>query len=167
MKDFNDLEYKIGAVDLNFDNYEMGNDDKKRYAEYGLGKFIVVLEGENTLAIYVGHKCAHIDIAKHFGLMPYPYGGHYPLEKKTNPNEVGNIVGGGSSIIREGSLMLEERSGSFGAVPKEVAEKFLNILSLELKKEGVNITQTLAEPDCSGGHEEMNMFWKQFEGKQL
>ncbi len=154
MKNFEDLEYKIGNIEFEREDEVLKNGILR-------GKFIVAVGADDkTLSLYlIDQRIPHKMVAEHFGLVPYVYKGHWP-SREGDPSQVGNIVGGGSIGLEKGTLELSGRSDSYGAIPQEVAEKLLSLIALEIKKSGKDITGLRAYPEFRTYHPgNHNAFW--------
>ncbi|HLC73069.1 MAG TPA: hypothetical protein VJH20_00360 [Candidatus Nanoarchaeia archaeon] len=151
------LEYKIGGVqiDSTFNN------------------FIVEAADEKTVSIYVGFGPGHAGAAQQFGLNPHPYGGYVYMKsiregecEYFSEDKGGRIVGGGRCSLYDGKLILDRQSGDYGPIPREAAERFLELLLPELqnqgvlKKLGIKIRETMADP-VEIPLDKYNPFWRQ------
>ena len=129
------LEFRIGG--LKIENLKRGH------------KFIVG-ECNGVVSIYVAYKTMHIDVAEYFGFYELIDNVPYVLDKNSS------IVGGGRCYLDDsGKLILDDYSGSFDGITKEVALKFGELMKIELLALGMNINGILAKPD----ERFINYFW--------
>jgi len=129
-----ELKYKIGGLDINRSRLRFYGSDP-RYAPH---KFVVETDG-NTISIYVSHAENDADITARFNLNS-------------------KMVGGGSLYINgAGELVLNDFSGKYGAVPREVAERFAGLIIPELEKMGINVSGIYVNPDKF-----LNPYWEEF-----
>ena len=109
--------------------------------------FVVARAKEGVVSVYVARGPSHSSIAKQFGLR----GRSFP--------------GGGSCYLDgEDKLVLNDYSSSFGAIPKQVAQRFAELLVPELEKLGIHPTGIEADPK----EERIHPFWEDmgFEGSE-
>jgi hypothetical protein len=127
------LEYRIGGIDINLDRIRFSGIDL--YDAYH--KFVVQTVN-NQAEIYVACANRHYKVADKFKLTE-------------------EIVGGGSCYIdKSEKLVLNDYSGDYKAIPKEAAQKFLELLVPELQKQGIQTNGAVADPKLS----KLNEFWK-------
>ena len=127
------LEYKIGKLRINPNRLEFQGTDSYESAH----KFLVE-SLDNSILIHVGEAVGHIKLGLRLNL---------PDEK---------IVGGGSCYLdKQENLVLDDYSGEYHAIPKEVAQRFVGLLQPEFEKTGVNVKGIIANPRNWGLHS----FW--------
>lgn len=119
------LEYKIGG--LNIDPNRIYFEENNPYLS--AHKFIVLVNS-GIASIYVSKANEHREIVYHFNL------------DKTK------IYGGGDIYLDySNNLALTAFSAKFNAIPKEVAQKFAELLIPELKKKKLIINGLNAHPN--------------------
>src|SRR3989338_2905438 len=67
------------------------------------------------------------------------------------------VVGGGSITYFDGDLELKHFSSTFGAIPREAAQRFGELLKPELEKDGIRVDRIMG--DTNG---EINPFWREY-----
>lgn len=128
-----DLEYKIGGLpdDIN---------TLVRSSTYTLCSFIVYYN-ENALSFYASTEDAHYIVAYSFGLLDFDDIANSRLQPKS-----GVILGGGYIEIKwylkndvdANKLVLHGQSGLYGAIPKDAAQKFAELILPSLIDAGLN-----------------------------
>lgn len=128
------LEFRIGGVEINPDELRFDGFDPYKAKH----KFVVECIDRNV-ALYVARAISHFQVADKFQL-----------------NEE-RLVGGGSCYINgNGQLVLNDYSGSYEAIPQNVAQSFAELLVPELQKQGIQTTGVVVDPQLS----RLNKFWK-------
>lgn len=129
-----DLEYRIGGMDVHPHSlrFEGSNPHNAWY------KFVAEAE-DNVVSIYVAGGFNHDDIVKKFGVK-------------------GQKVGGGSCYLNgENQLVLDDFSSYYDAIPKEVAQRFAELILPELEKLGIKVDGIAVDPMEST----MNSYWRE------
>src|SRR3989338_1789179 len=136
------LEYRIGGLDISPETLR----DLRRV------DFIVGSES-GTVFIYAKEFAGgHMAVAEAFGLGRYDnVSGKFITEKGKK------VVGGGSITYFDGDLKLKHFSGTFGAIPREAAKRFGELLKPELEKDGIRVDRIMG--DTNG---EINPFWREY-----
>ena len=144
------LEYKIGKLEMNpekigFRRWEVMLDlgDRKKYGLLHApddSHLFVVEALENLASIYVASKRYHERVVEQFGL-----------------NEKHIVGGGGCYINPQRELVLDEYSGDYGAIPKEAAQRFAELILPELQKLGVEISGIAVNPN----EFDLRSFWRE------
>jgi len=131
------LEYRIGGIEINRDRINFNGEDPYEAAH----KFVVAFT-DNQVALYIAGARRHFQVADKFKL-----------------GDLGDLtfVGGGSCYIdKNGNLILNDYSGDYKAIPKEVAQTLAELLVPELQKQGIEVKGIVADPLLS----KLNQFWK-------
>lgn len=127
------LEFRIGG--LKIVPYELAYHGSNPYK--ACHKFVVE-SANNAAVIYVAVGDSHPRISQKFNL------------------NKDRLVGGGSCYIdKDGRLVLNDFSGNYGGIPKEAAQKFAELIVLELKKQGIKTSGINANPKETRIH----LFW--------
>ncbi|MFH1072277.1 MAG: hypothetical protein V1743_02510 [Nanoarchaeota archaeon] len=127
-----DLEYRIGGMDIKPDRLRFEGLDSYEARH----KFVVEARG-NEVAIYVTQGRSHKNVTERFDILE-------------------NKVGGGSCYLNgENQLVLDDFSGVYKAIPKEVAQRFAELILPELEKLGVEVNGIAVNPFES----RMNPYW--------
>lgn len=129
-----DLEYKIGSIEVNHDALRLEVSDS-----YNARHKFVVEALNNVIFIYVAAGYKHIDVVEKFRL------------------DKSKIVGGGSCYLNKKEQLLPgDYSGQYGAIPKEVAQRFAELVAQELQRQGIQFKGFVGEPDDFN----LKSFWK-------
>lgn len=143
------LEYQLRVLDIDPHSFKLSEKEDRRrledFTKLGSGYryiarhlFITHLLN-NTLSIYISGQCRHSHVAGQFNL----------------PDE--SIVGGGNCYMdNEGILILDDFSGDYGAIPKNVAQRFAELIKPKLRELGLDIKDISANPNES----KLHSFWK-------
>lgn len=130
-----DLEYRIGGLNVN--PGILGFTGSEPYSANH--KFIAEASG-NVVSIYVAEGKKHRHVVEKFNL----------------PNR--RLVGGGSCYLNaEEQLVLDDFSGDYNAIPKEVAQRFAELMLPELEKLGVRVNGIAVNPKKYF----MNSYWQE------
>ena len=124
------LEYKIGVVEINKDNFDKEGDEAHKFLVY---------RNEKVILIYILGSFNHARITEKFGL-----------------KHKGVLGGGRIYLSKSGSLIFEGKSFLYGSVPREVAEKFGTLIKDEIKKEGIEAKEVLVQTEDRFAHS----FWE-------
>ena len=128
-----DLEYRIGGMDVNPDRLRFEGFDS-----YHASHKFVAEALDNAVSIYVSQQKRHAQVVEHFGVR-------------------GQTVGGGSCYLNgENQLVLDDFSGDYDAIPKEIAQRFAELMLPELEKLGVEVEGIAVNPMESS----MNSYWR-------
>jgi len=128
-----ELEYRVGGLKINPKALYFAGFDS-----YDAEHLFVIGVNDNAVSIYVAEAERHASVPQKFSLSDY-------------------IVGGGSCYTNhQKELVLDDYSGNYGAIPKNVAQKFGELMLPELKKLGIEINGIIAEPV----EKKINDFWK-------
>ena len=128
-----DLEYRIGGIHVNPDRLRFEGSDP-----YGASHKFIVEALDNIASIYVAQGSRHKHVAERFKVS-------------------GREVGGGSCYLNgENQLVLDDFSGDYGAIPKEVAQRFAELMLPELEKLGVEVKGIAVNPM----EDAMKSFWR-------
>ena len=132
------LEYRIGGLD---DPDFFCKEDPKSH------RFIVEAV-DKKVSIYVSVDMgAHDDVAARFNI---------PIKREVGEDNC-NIVGGGYCYLNsEGQLVLDDYSYDYGAIPKNVALKFAELMIPELKKSEIEVNGVAVNPYQGS----LNRFWR-------
>jgi hypothetical protein len=131
------LTCKLGGLVVNINKIRFTGTDPYHDAPH---KFVTPAQAQKgTVEIYAAEALEHLDIVDNFRL-------------------IGAIVGGGSLYINgEGRLVLGEYSKMFGAIPREIAKEFGNLLIPALQEQyELTFTGLLVNPSP----EQLSSFWK-------
>ncbi|MBU4015842.1 hypothetical protein KJ878_06680 [Patescibacteria group bacterium] len=118
-----DLSYKIGGLDISEGGLKLSGHHIQRYGFFQKdgGRFLaphfyLVENQSEVIAIYIsGSGTRHAHVAGHFDLKD------------------DNLVGGGNCYIDlEDRLILDDFSGDYGTIPRNVAQKFAELLLIEI-----------------------------------
>ena len=127
------LEYRIGRMDI--DPGRLKFEDSDPYE--AIHKFVVEAL-DRVLSIYITRRSRHKYVAEEFKVR-------------------GQIVGGGSCYLNsKNQLVLDDFSGDYEAIPKEVAQRFAELMLPELEKIGVEVKGIAVNPKESS----INSYWK-------
>lgn len=129
------LEFKIGILNINPNRllFEESNPYKAAH------KFVVEKQDNNVIAIYVGQKLCHAEVANQFKL------------------QKNRIVGAGSFYLDyENKLVLNDSSSIYDAIPKEIAQKFAELIVPELEKHHVKVNGIAVKPE----EHLMHQYWR-------
>jgi len=128
------LECKLGNLKVDKETLEFTGEDSYQ----AFHKF-VTQSCENSIIIHVAPVTRHIDVVNKFRL-------------------TGIIVGGGSLYANiSGQLVIGDFSGNYGAIPKEIAGKFGNLILPALQKQyGLTFSGLIVNPLA----EQLSGFWK-------
>ncbi len=128
-----DLKYRIGGIKISPDRLKFGGFDP-----YNSSHKFVVEALDDVISIYIAEGYRHSYISEKFSIR-------------------GKRVGGGSCYLdNENRLVLNDYSVSYYAIPKEVAQKFAELIIPELNKLEIKVTGIVAEPK----EILMNSYWK-------
>jgi hypothetical protein len=128
-----DLEYRIGGMDINPERLIFeGNDPHDAFHKF------ITDALDNVVSTYVAQAHRHAHVSQKY-------------------NVRGPKVGGGSCYVnRENQLVLDDCSDLYLAIPKEVAQKFAELMLPELSKQGVEVSGIVANPN----EYFLNFYWK-------
>ena len=128
------LEYKLGTIDINPQKIYFIGDDP-----YYASHLFVVDAHDNIVSIHVQSTYRHLKIVQ------------------KNHLDVTTIVGGGSCYVNpEHQLFVGDYSGDYGAISKDAALRFGELLAMTCRELKIPVKGLMAEPE----EKRMNLFWK-------
>ena len=124
------LKYEIGGLEI--------NPERIQHNLLGAAHLFIVQASGDSVLIYVAESRRHKELAEKFGLK-------------------GNIIGGGSLYTtRKKRLVLDDYSYDYGAIPREAAQNFAELISPELSDLCIEINGIVVNPY----EKRMNSFWR-------
>jgi hypothetical protein len=147
-----DLEYRIGALDIDSARFRLSEKEEKFKAEafeklgqsyrYTAVHLFIIDRNNNEALIYVSGQCyRHSHVAGKFDI----------------PNQ--RIVGGGNCYMDgKGVLILDDFSGDYLAIPKKAAQIFAELIKPKLEEIGLQVMGIAVNPNELKVHP----FWSAF-----